>query len=403
MKGNKMTENVIKVNNLPALTWNWLKMNSLQLEKGSGLSAGNIETDIPSDIRLGGISAEDKQVLLEAETGMGKEMAELVQAAATSQQASGNGVIEKSGQASGNGVIELSAAKGVKESAPARLRFTGAGQAADGSDASINGSAAGIINTKSSISSVLISAEEDSEMVIISDMTGISAGDVRNGVETRVLVKDRAKVKLVEIYKGEEDNEYFSNIGAVVGEEAEFCLVQLFLGGKKVSAGCAVALKGDKSLYKERTAYEAEAGAKYDFNYVTRHIGKETESDVHAGGVLHEKAEKTMRQTIDFIRGCAGSKGAEREEVLLMDEELVNKTIPLILCDEEDVEGAHGASIGKLSEEVLFYLRARGLSDEAIYSLMASGKLISVVNEIGDEVTQKMATELIMGEVVEEE
>ena len=391
MKGNKMTENVIKVNNLPALTWNWLKMNSLQLEKGSGLSAGNIETDIPSDIRLGGISAEDKQVLLEAETGMGKEMAELVQAAATSQQASGNGV------------IELSAAKGVKESVPARLRFTGAGQAADGSDASINGSAAGIINTKSSISSVLISAEEDSEMVIISDMTGISAGDVRNGVETRVLVKDRAKVKLVEIYKGEEDNEYFSNIGAVVGEEAEFCLVQLFLGGKKVSAGCAVALKGDKSLYKERTAYEAEAGAKYDFNYVTRHIGKETESDVHAGGVLHEKAEKTMRQTIDFIRGCAGSKGAEREEVLLMDEELVNKTIPLILCDEEDVEGAHGASIGKLSEEVLFYLRARGLSDEAIYSLMASGKLISVVNEIGDEVTQKMATELIMGEVVEEE
>ncbi len=391
MKGNKMAENVIKVNNLPALTWNWLKMNSLQLEKGSGLIAGNIETDIPSDIRLGGISAEDKQVLLEAETGMGKEMAELVQAAATSQQASGNGV------------IELSAAKGVKESAPARLRFTGAGQAADGSDASINGSAAGIINTKSSISSVLISAEEDSEMVIISDMTGISAGDVRNGVETRVLVKDRAKVKLVEIYKGEEDNEYFSNIGAVVGEEAEFCLVQLFLGGKKVSAGCAVALKGDKSLYKERTAYEAEAGARYDFNYVTRHIGKETESDVHAGGVLHEKAEKTMRQTIDFIRGCAGSKGAEREEVLLMDEELVNKTIPLILCDEEDVEGAHGASIGKLSEEVLFYLRARGLSDEAIYSLMASGKLISVVNEIGDEVTQKMATELIMGEVVEEE
>ena len=391
MKGNKMTENVIKVNNLPALTWNWLKMNSLQLEKGSGLIAGNIETDIPSDIRLGGISAEDKQVLLEAETGMGKEMAELVQAAATSQQASGNGV------------IELSAAKGVKASAPARLRFTGAGQAADGSDASINGSAAGIINTKNSISSVLISAEEDSEMVIISDMTGISAGDVRNGVETRVLVKDRAKVKLVEIYKGEEDNEYFSNIGAVVGEEAEFCLVQLFLGGKKVSAGCAVALKGDKSLYKERTAYEAEAGAKYDFNYVTRHIGKETESDVHAGGVLHEKAEKTMRQTIDFIRGCAGSKGAEREEVLLMDEELVNKTIPLILCDEEDVEGAHGASIGKLSEEVLFYLRARGLSDEAIYSLMASGKLISVVNEIGDEVTQKMATELIMGEMVKEE
>ena len=364
-----MTENVIRVNELPAMTWNWLKMNNLQFEKGSGFEAGNIEADIPSEIKSGELSEADKQTLMDAETGMGKEMSALIQENGSVQAAEAS--------------VELSIAKSVKGSAPVRLKFRASG--------------------KDAAASCLAVAEEDSEMMIISDMTEISEGSKRSGVETRILVKDRAKVKLVEIYKGEADSEYFSNIGAVVGEKAEFSLVQLFLGGKKVSAGCAVALKGDKSLYKERTAYEAEAGAKYDFNYVTRHIGKETESDVHAGGVLHEKAEKTMRQTIDFIRGCAGSKGAEREEVLLMDEELVNKTIPLILCDEEDVEGAHGASIGKLSEEVLFYLRARGLSDEAIYSLMASGKLISVVNEIGDEVTQKMATELIMGEVVEEE
>ncbi|MBQ6231387.1 MAG: SufD family Fe-S cluster assembly protein [Eubacterium sp.] len=362
-----MTENVIRVNELPAMTWNWLKMNNLQFEKGSGFGAGNIEADIPSEIKSGELSDADKQTLMDAETGMGKEMSALVQ---------------ESGSVQAEASVELMIDKGVKASAPVRLKFRTLG--------------------KEAAASCLAVAEEDSEMMIISDMTEISDGSRRSGVETRILVKDRAKVKLVEIYKGEAESEYFSNIGAVVGEKAEFSLVQLFLGGKKVSAGCAVALKGDKSVYNEKTAYEAPADARFDFNYVTRHIGKDTESNVHAGGVLHENAEKTMRQTIDFICGCSGSKGAEREEVLLMDEDLVNKTIPLILCAEEDVEGEHGASIGKLSEEVLFYLRARGLSDEAIYSLMASGRLMSVVNEIGDEQTEKMATELIMGESLEE-
>lgn len=62
-----------------------------------------------------------------------------------------------------------------------------------------------------------------------------------------------------------------------------------------------------------------------------------------------------MRGTIDFVHGCVGAKGDEKEDVLLVGDNMVNQTIPLILCAEEDVEGNHGASIGKLDENMLFY------------------------------------------------
>ena len=74
-----------------------------------------------------------------------------------------------------------------------------------------------------------------------------------------------------------------------------------------------------------------------------------------------DAAEKIFRGTIDFVRGSADSVGAETEQVLLLGDDVVNKTIPVILCAEENVQGSHGAAIGELDEETLFYFGARGM------------------------------------------
>ena len=75
--------------------------------------------------------------------------------------------------------------------------------------------------------------------------------------------------------------------------------------------------------------------------------------------------------TIDFKNGCAGAKGAEIEEVILRDDGVLNKTIPVILCAEEDVEGSHGATIGRLDEDLIFYMQTRGFEEEEVYRLIS--------------------------------
>ena len=67
----------------------------------------------------------------------------------------------------------------------------------------------------------------------------------------------------------------------------------------------------------------------------------------------------------------------------------MNRTIPLILCDEEDVEGNHGASIGKLSEETMFYLTSRGIKEDEVYRMMARARLDLVTAMIPDEMIRE--------------
>ena len=62
---------------------------------------------------------------------------------------------------------------------------------------------------------------------------------------------------------------------------------------------------------------------------------------------------------------------SENEEVLLLSYDVVNKSIPIILCAEEDVEGEHGASIGQMSDDILYYMQSRGIPEDTAYEMMA--------------------------------
>lgn len=73
----------------------------------------------------------------------------------------------------------------------------------------------------------------------------------------------------------------------------------------------------------------------------------------------------------------------------MLGEKAVNQTIPLILCGEEDVEGNHGATIGKLDEELLFYLSSRGMAQEEIYEMVARGRLDAVAAKIPDKTVRE--------------
>ena len=107
-----------------------------------------------------------------------------------------------------------------------------------------------------------------------------------------------------------------------------------------------------------------------------------------------DAAEKIFRGTIDFVRGSADSVGAETEQVLLLGDDVVNKTIPVILCAEENVQGSHGAAIGELDEETLFY-SVRAAWTVHRQKIDSAAKLEAKIQKIGDaDIEQKVKTQL---------
>ena len=163
--------------------------------------------------------------------------------------------------------------------------------------------------------------------------------------------------------------------GLVLDEDARVTVRHVVLGGGFTATGLAADLRGDRSRIDVDTSYLASGTQQRDFNYIIRHRGRKTISNMDANGVLTGTSKKCLRGTIDLIHGAKGAEGNERETVLLASKGVDNKTVPNILCDEDDVAGNHGATIGHVRPEQLFYAACRGLSQEQTEALFLSAKL----------------------------
>lgn len=163
--------------------------------------------------------------------------------------------------------------------------------------------------------------------------------------------------------------------GFVLDEGARVNVRHVVLGGGFTASGLAADLRGDRSRIDVDTSYLASGTQQRDFNYIIRHRGRKTVSNMDANGVLTGTSKKCLRGTIDLIHGAKGAEGNERETVLLASKGVDNKTVPNILCDEDDVAGNHGATIGHVRPDQLFYAACRGLSQEQTEALFLSAKL----------------------------
>ena len=200
------------------------------------------------------------------------------------------------------------------------------------------------------------------------------------GIQTCVLAEEGATVRLVRVQMLGGGFTHFDDLGAVVRQDARFDLVRLEFGTEASFNGCAVNLLGDDAAFTCELGYLARRKQTYDYNYVATHRGKRTKGTMHFHGVLLDSAKKLLRGTIDFRAGASGADGEENEDTLLLSEHAVNRTIPVILCQEEDISGHHGATIGQLSGDMLFYMQSRGFSEEEAKKLMIRARIMRVAN-----------------------
>lgn len=189
-----------------------------------------------------------------------------------------------------------------------------------------------------------------------------------------------ARLHVFALLTAEENASLAHKIRAVCEENALLTLHTILLGKGDLYSDCEVNLKGDGSSFRAEYGYLGTAAQKIDMNLVVLQHGKRTAAQIDARGALCDRAEKIFRGTIDFRRGCADSRAAENETVLLLGEDVINKTVPVILCTEENVDGSHGASIGELDEQSLFYFASRGIDAETAKRMLARAAILRILH-----------------------
>lgn len=227
------------------------------------------------------------------------------------------------------------------------------------------------------------------DLVVALDATAAMGADdaaaALAGTTLRVFAGSHARVNVTVYALGTPAAKLLDDEGYVLDEGARVNVRHVVLGGEFTVTGLAADVRGDTARLDIDTRYLASGSEQRDFNYIVRQRGRKTVSNMNANGVLTGTSKKVLRGTIDLVHGCKGSEGSERETVLLASEGVDNKTVPTILCDEDDVAGNHGATIGHVRPEQLFYLESRGVSAEAAEALFIRAKLEDAALTAPDE------------------
>jgi hypothetical protein len=339
----------LRVNRLPVRTWNHLHVNETDLSLAAPDQPAQTDIENPD-----GMIHEIGQDLLrdfsQVETGMGPDVTGLVRDGSDGRVRCD---VFRLRQGSGTVRLKLSSQPG-----------------------HVTGNFLGL------------EAKPDTDMTVVMDLATAEEGECAQVVQTRMIAGKGARIRLVQILRTGQKALLLNDVGGLCQEEAAIEIIHLVLGGDNVMIGAAADLAGTGSRFETDTAYLVTGEHRLDMNYVANHVGTKTFSRMAADGMLKDRAAKVFRGTIDFRNGSAGSKGSVTEDVLLMDEDVVNQTVPLILCAEEDVDGSHGATIGQLDDETVFYLQSRGMGLEDIYAMMEKARLLSVVRKVPDQETR---------------
>ncbi len=205
-----------------------------------------------------------------------------------------------------------------------------------------------------------------------------------NGI-LRVVAKKGAKVNVIFMNLLNTNSNHFMAIENEIEEKAKvnYCMVDF--GGKNSITNLDSNLVGNFSENRIHTIYLGKEKQLLDLNYRGVLRGEKSNLEIEVQGALKDKAKKHFKGTIDFKKGAKKAKGNENEACMLLSDTAKSLALPMLLCSEEEVEGNHSSSAGKIGEKELFYMMSRGFTFKEAQKLMVRAKFNKILQNIKSE------------------
>ena len=169
---------------------------------------------------------------------------------------------------------------------------------------------------------------------------------------------------------------------AVAHKDATMEWVDGNLGSKLTMKYPAIYLKGEGAHGEVLSIAFAGKGQHQDAGGKIVHQAPNTSSVITSKSISKDGGRSSYRGLLEVAPGAHGSKSQVVCDALIIDDESQTDTYPYIRIDEDDVEIGHEATVTKIGEEQLFYLRSRGLTEEQASGMIVSGFVEPITKEL---------------------
>lgn len=245
------------------------------------------------------------------------------------------------------------------------------------------------------VDNTVIVARSGSEVTVVIDYVSTDGVGCFHSGLTRIYAEAEAKVHLVKAQILPDDALHIDAVSSNVAQKAQVRTTLIELGSVRTITSSKMQLLEQQSEGFIDSLYFGDKDREIDINYLLTHKGVASNGEIDLRGVLLDESKKVFRGTLDFKRGASGSVGSEEEYTVILSPNIRSRSVPILLCGEDDVQGQHAASTGKLDEDKIFYLMSRGLSELEAKKLIVEASLRPVLDKIPVESLQKTVAEYI--------
>lgn len=159
----------------------------------------------------------------------------------------------------------------------------------------------------------------------------------------------------------------------LVDENAVLTWIDVLCGGKWTEFDLKTIHQGRSAQSKAYTLYSGGEGQIFEINTETDHCDQQTSGLMKARGILTDNARVSYRGAVHISPFGGGAIAHQKSETLLLGDQAHCDALPVLDVHHDDVVCSHGAAMGRIEEETLFYLVSRGLNKEmAMHLFMES-------------------------------
>lgn len=246
---------------------------------------------------------------------------------------------------------------------------------------------------------VVIEARENSSATVILRHEG-SAAFAQN---VEIIVRQGARLNVVSVHRWDDDAVHAAAHQARVERDGSLRHSVVSFGGGVVRVNPSVDLAGAGSEGEVYGLSFADAGQHLESQVYVHHRGPQTRADVLYKGALQGVGARSV-WIGDVLIGpdATGTDSYEANRNLVLTEGARADSIPNLEIETGDIQGAgHASATGRFDDEQLFYLQARGISEDEARRLVVIGFLAEIVQKLGVPALEEELSAAIEAELAE--
>ena len=229
---------------------------------------------------------------------------------------------------------------------------------------------------------VLVIAEENSKATLIESYASAGVGVSFTNAVVEVVLQDGARLEHYKVQRESVESFHIASTSATLGTNASYDSTAINFGAQLSRHDVAVQMDHEGAECWVDGLYVVSSGQHTDTHSVIDHQQPHCTSHQLYKGILDGKSRAVFNGKVFVRHGAQKTDAMQTNKNLLLSKEARVDTKPQLEILADDVKCAHGAAVGQIDEDELFYLQTRGIHGELARNLLTYGFAEEVIGKI---------------------